>query len=230
MTIIIKYDIDSIDKLFCHTINLPSDTEIMDPLGEIQYIVNKKLIENTQLEVKSTSLANKSNIIKIIRELDKFDRYYISIRKGAKLIDISTMPDDVDIDLLISKLQFVYCFQNLSERNSITIRAKLTLDSENEFELVKSNISNLEWRQFFLRKSLLNTKSINKPQQTFPDIMTADQLADYLQVSTKSIRNWTSKGAIPVSKIKGIARYVKKEIDSFLETGKLASSHKYTRK
>ena len=140
------------------------------------------------------------------------------------------MPDDVDIDLLISERRFVYCFQNLSDRSFITIRAKLAPDSENEFDLIKSNLSDLEWRQYFLRKSLLNTQSISKPQKAIPDIMTADQLADYLQVSPKSIRNWTSKGDIPVAKIKGTARYVKEEIDSFLETGKIVSTRKYKRK
>ena len=230
MTIIIKYDIDSIDQVFCHTIKLPADTKILDPLGEIQNIVDERLIESAKLEVESSPLINKNNIMKIVRELNKYDRYYLSIRAGSKLIDISSMPDNVDIDLLVNDHQFVYTFQNMSDRSFVTIRAKLVPDTENELEVIKSNLSDLEWRQYFLRKSLLNTNSINKPQQTFPDIMTAAQLADYLQVSTKSIRTWTSEGRIPVAKIKRTVRYVKEEIDSFLETGKLAASRKNKRK
>ncbi|MBT3897020.1 MAG: helix-turn-helix domain-containing protein [Candidatus Marinimicrobia bacterium] len=201
-----------------------------DPIGEIQHIIDNKLIGSVTLEVESSPLANKSNIVKIIKELKKYDRYYLSIRKGYKLIKLSTLPDDVDIDLLINEHRFVYLFQNLSDRSFITITAKLERDSENDFELIKSNLSDLEWRQYFLRKSLVNTQSINKPQKITPEIMTADQLADYLQVSSKSIRNWTSNGSIPVSKIMGTARYVKKEIDSFLETGRFASPKKNTRK
>ena len=43
--------------------------------------------------------------------------------------------------------------------------------------------------------------------------MTAAQAADYLQVEEKTIRNWSSQGKIPKSKIGGTVRYSKAVLD-----------------
>ena len=46
--------------------------------------------------------------------------------------------------------------------------------------------------------------------------MTAKQAADYLQVEEKTIRNWTSQGKIPASKIGGTVRYSKAALDELM--------------
>ena len=52
---------------------------------------------------------------------------------------------------------------------------------------------------------------------TFPEIMTAEQVAFLLQVEEKTIRNWTSLGKIPCRHIGGTVRYMKSEIDEFMK-------------
>ena len=51
-------------------------------------------------------------------------------------------------------------------------------------------------------------------------VMTADQVAAYLQVSLKTIRNWTSAGRIPSTKIFGVRRYEKSALDRLVVAGR----------
>ncbi len=50
--------------------------------------------------------------------------------------------------------------------------------------------------------------------------MNQDQLADYLQVTKKTIQNWTANRIIPFEKIPstGLVRYRKNEIDIALKS------------
>ncbi|MFC1480745.1 helix-turn-helix domain-containing protein [Candidatus Neomarinimicrobiota bacterium] len=50
--------------------------------------------------------------------------------------------------------------------------------------------------------------------------MTPKQAADYLQVEVKTIRNWTSKGKVPVFKIGCIARDSKAALDEKMAPAK----------
>ncbi|MCC6396870.1 MAG: helix-turn-helix domain-containing protein [Bacteroidetes bacterium] len=47
--------------------------------------------------------------------------------------------------------------------------------------------------------------------------MTANQVASYLGLEAKTIRNWNSDGTIPHKKIGGSPRYLKSEIDEGLK-------------
>ena len=57
--------------------------------------------------------------------------------------------------------------------------------------------------------------------------MTAEQVADYLQVDKKTIRNWTSEGKIPSVKIGSAVRYPKERIDNWLKTKEKNSKRKH---
>ena len=61
-----------------------------------------------------------------------------------------------------------------------------------------------------------NKERMTPPKKEFPEIMTAVQAADYLQIKEKTIRNWTSQGRIPSASIGGAVRYKKSDIDKLL--------------
>ena len=64
---------------------------------------------------------------------------------------------------------------------------------------------------------------INKIQISDPvirELMTVDQVADYLQLKKKTIQNLTSNGKIPYCHIGGTVRYRKLEIDRVLDSKK----------
>ena len=50
-----------------------------------------------------------------------------------------------------------------------------------------------------------------------PPVMTVDQVADYLQLSNRSIYNLAAGGEIPAAKITGQWRFLKTAIDRWLE-------------
>ncbi len=51
----------------------------------------------------------------------------------------------------------------------------------------------------------------------YPKYLNAKQVASLLQVSVKTIRNWTSGGKIPHKQINGTIRYVKIDIEKWVE-------------
>lgn len=53
--------------------------------------------------------------------------------------------------------------------------------------------------------------------QLYPDVMTAQQVANYLQMTRKTIQNWASEGKIPHKKINGTIRYIKSDIEKWLK-------------
>ena len=56
--------------------------------------------------------------------------------------------------------------------------------------------------------------------------MTAEQIAEYVQVEVKTIRKWTSDGRIPHSKLGSAVRYRKDEIDTAIKEGSLKAKTK----
>ena len=80
----------------------------------------------------------------------------------------------------------------------------------------------LIWRQSFVKRVLrkLSLDEIEIPKQIYREMMTTDQVADYLNCSKKTIQNKTSNGEIPA--IKGVVgvRYSKKDIDKYIEEHK----------
>ena len=54
--------------------------------------------------------------------------------------------------------------------------------------------------------------------------MTAKEVADYLGVKTKTIRNWTSEKKIPFVKLGGSVRYPRERIDNWLKSKEKSSS------
>jgi excisionase family DNA binding protein len=52
---------------------------------------------------------------------------------------------------------------------------------------------------------------------TYPEIMTAEQLALYAQVDVQIIRNKTSKKEIPFEKFGSSVRYRKEDVDAWMK-------------
>ena len=51
-----------------------------------------------------------------------------------------------------------------------------------------------------------------------PELLTIDQVADLLQVSPKTVRNWVYRRKIPHRKINGVLRFLRPEITKWIET------------
>ena len=167
--------------------------------------------------VVEQSLFNKAGLCKIIVPVGEGGIYYLELREGHALDKILVEPDDVVVDIFFGDGTLIYSFYNPvgSGSKNIVITAALVKDSDGIYDKLKSDPTDPIWRQYFVRRAIANLDS-GPPIDSFPELMTAVQVAKYLQVKEKTIRNWTSEDKIPYSKINGVVRYKKAEIEAMM--------------
>ena len=79
------------------------------------------------------------------------------------------------------------------------------------------DLTDIYWRQYFIRVAM-DIVDIKKFDAKVSENMTAEQVADYLQVDKKTIRKWTSERKIPNVKLGSAVRYQKERIDTWLKS------------
>lgn len=197
----------------------PMDIEIDFPFvaGKLQELVpiEHQYGRKSELELSTSPLFNETGLTKLIPEIGPKGIFYLELRPGYKLKQLVVEPDDIVTDLYIgSKDTLIYSFYNPTRRNIISITCSLEKDSQ-VYSKIKSDLTDIHWRQYFIRVAL-NKEDI--AERKFPDNMTAEQVADYLQYNVKTIRNWTSEEKIPFVKLGGSVRYPKERIDNWLKS------------
>ncbi len=190
----------------------PMDIEIDFPFvaGKLQELVpiEHQYGRKSKLELSTSPLFNETGLTKLIPEIGPKGIFYLELKQ------LVVEPDDIVIDLYIgSKDTLIYSFYNPTRRNIISITCSLEKDSQ-VYSKIKSDLTDIHWRQYFIRVAL-NKEDI--AERKFPDNMTAEQVADYLQYNVKTIRNWTSEEKIPFVKLGGSVRYPKERIDNWLK-------------
>ena len=174
-------------------------------------------------EIYEVPLFNKKNHTKIIDSIGQYGLLHVQLMPNKYLKTIFIEPDSVAVDLHLGKdRSLIYEFYNTSHADMIAITATIADDTENIFSKIKSNPDDLEYRQYFIRKALKKPtfRNLDEPQANFPEIMTAEQVALYLQLSLSTIRNKTSTRELPSVKIAGSTRYRKSDIDGILKKQK----------
>lgn len=220
---------DNIKHYETHT--HPLNTEIDFPFvaGKLQELIPKdqQYGKKSLLEISTIPLFNESGLTKLIPEVGPKGIYYLELRPGHKLRQLIVEPEDVVIDIYFgTKDTLIYCFYNPTRRRSIGITASIEEDKESVYTKLKSDPGDIHWRQFFIRVAL-NKFEEDKNDESFPENMTAQQVARYIQFDIKTIRNWTSEGKIPFIKIGGAVRYRKTRIENWLNAKEKKSKRKH---
>ncbi len=184
------------------------------------YPAPEKLLET---DSSDTPVFDREGNGTIVREIGPNGLYCLRLPPAYALKRIVVDPDDLFIDMTVDNGQLVYFFYNGTRRQSISITAQRTEDIEGTARRLSSDLADPIWRQSFVRDVVIkpDAKPIGDQTAKSPSIMTAPQVAKYLNIEEKTVRNWTSAGKIPVSKVGSNARYVKKDIDEALASGKL---------
>jgi excisionase family DNA binding protein len=224
----IVFERDNIIDYETHT--HPLDTEIDFPFvaGKLKELVPLELqyAKKSRLELSTSPLFNESGLTKLIPEVGPKEIYYLELRPGHKLKQLVVEPEDVVVDIYIgAEDTLIYSFYNPTRRNTISITASIEKDSQ-VYAKLKSDLSNIHWRQFFIR-SAMNKIEDEKIEMKISANMTANEIANYIGVGVKTIRNWTSEGKIPSIKIGGAVRYPKDRIDNWLKTKEKKSKKKH---
>ena len=204
-----------------YTYDLKTEIEFPFAAGMLQELTPKEhsQIKNYKPEISDLPLFNESGLAKLIPEVGPRGIYYLELRPGHKLRQLVVEPDDVYVDIYIGpKDKLIYSFYNPTRRKTIAITAAIEKDDEGVYSKLKSDPKDIIWRQHFIQRAMadFNKEGMTPPKKEFPEIMTAVQAADYLQVKEKTIRNWTSQGGIPSARIGGAVRYKKSDIDKLL--------------
>jgi excisionase family DNA binding protein len=213
----IYFDQDLNSSITRQIIHVDPSFQIPFQVGYFSEIVPSDKIIEGNFKKLSYSAFNDAGLLKQTVNIDFKGHYYLEIRPKYYLADIMVDPSDVELNLLVNKTSFLYQLINHSEtRKSISISGKLKKDETNMYSRVCENLDDLGWRKFFLEKMLIENRYLSEFDQ-YPKYMKANQVASLMQVSEKTIRNWTSSGKIPHKQINGAVRYIKTDIEKWIE-------------
>ena len=218
-----------------HIIEATLNTEIDLPFmaGEIQSLLpEEELLKNyvehgkqsnlPQLKIVNLPLFNKGNVLNLSINLGQNSVCFIAVRPGYWIVDTEPDPSGIITDIYFSDIvknddRLVYGFYNITGKDVFSVTGLLKKDDENIYNKLKSNPTDIIWRRYIVRRALAPSgENIPAPSITYPENMTASQLAVYLQLKEKTIRNLTSEGKLPYLKIGGSVRYNKEEVDAAL--------------
>ena len=76
--------------------------------------------------------------------------------------------------------------------------------------------------QVILNYTLFTKENVNMPEN--PDVMTVEEVAEYLRISERTVYDWAQKGEIPGGKIGSSWRFSRKRIEEWLND-RLSGSH-----
>lgn len=184
-----------------------------------------KPADSMQEEVVEAPLFDKNNLAKLIEEVGFHERLIIFLRPRYKLERLIVEPDEVIMDVHPSDGErLAYSFYNPTKRSSISIAAKISEDIDGVYRKIAASPMDLQLRQYFIKRATEQISFESEPKRTMPDLMTVGQLAEYLQLEEKTIRNWVSGKQIPFKKVGSAVRFKKSEIDEALENGTLGKA------
>jgi predicted DNA-binding transcriptional regulator AlpA len=213
----IIFEQDYCEQIHRQIIRIKPDFEIPFQVGYFSEIVPSDKIIDGKFKKLSSPAFNKAGLLRQTVNVGYKGQYYLEIRPKHCLADIIVDPSDVELNLLVNKTSFLYQLINHSEtRKSISISGRLKKDDEDFYSRVCENLDDLGWRKFFLEKMLIENRYLSEFDQ-YPKYMKANQVASLIQVSEKTIRNWTSLGKIPHKQINGAVRYIKTDIEKWIE-------------
>jgi len=191
--------------------------------GDYQDLVTADQMKSNVFEVGDTSLFNKANLARISEDVGENGILYLDLEENCWLGTILPESEDIVIDLSFrDDKRLLYSFFNATDQKTISLILKKVNDKGDTWSQIQSNSSDPIYRQYFIKKALETGKSEKvKEIESHPELMTADQVAKYLQKSVKTIRNNTSDGKIPVEYAGGSPRYRKSKIDKWLDGKKV---------
>jgi len=167
-------------------------------------------VDTDESDVHYFPLFNKMNHTRIIEDVGQYGMIHIGLVSGKYLKKIYIEPEGVTICVIpVGDQRLVYEFYNPTTSDIISITATLENDHSGIYTKIKSKPDDLEFQQYLLRQALNKGGSV---QIKIPDLMTAEQVAKYLQISVQTVRNKTSSGELKSYRVAGVLRYKKEDL------------------
>lgn len=198
-----------------------SQTEVDIPYlaGSFKNMIPKELQSTGRVEFIDRQYVNDSFLFNETIDIGPKGLYYIILHKAYKIENMIFIPNDINADIFVHKdSRLIYSFYNPTNRKTIVAKGSISEDYDKIGQRLKSNLTDIYYRNYFIKLALENKPGDPKIPEFFPEIMNSDQLAVYLGVAEKTIRSWTSQKEIPFTKLKQAVRYRKKNIDKWLDS------------
>ena len=199
--------------------------------GKQRELIQVEGVKPLGIDLIKIPLFNGSGTGKIISDVGPKGLLLLTLRPEYWISELMVDPDDIVADVLYGEHGLIYAFPNSTRRNTIALTIRIAEDVEGVFRKISGSPEDLNWRQYFVRRALkkAGTAPVEEPKRDFPENMTAKDVADYLNVAEKTIRNWTHQNKIPFINLGTSVRYPKKKIDQALaksEIGRVARRKK----
>ena len=174
-------------------------------------------------DVKQTGFFSQQGTFKVVPEVGKSGLYLLRLRPYYRLRNLIVEPEEIVVDLFANKDESItYSFYNSTRRSSFIVSGQLVEDVDGFYRKITTYPDDPVWRQSLVRRSMASfDASAGDARPGYPPHMTAEQLADYLQVEVKTIRKWTSEGRLPHVKLGSSVRFKREDIDSAIKAGAL---------
>lgn len=186
--------------------------------GDYQEIIPKEKINSGTVEKVNHPLFNSAGLLRIAEQAEQNSILFLEMEKGHWLETIILDFENIVVDLFYSESnRLLYSFFNVSSLTPTSLTIKKAKDQGQTFQKIKSNATDPLFRQFFIKKALNQVNDEDFKKLMTPELMTAAEVANYLQMKIKTIQNWTSSGKIPVEYAGGTPRYRKATIDKWLK-------------
>ena len=194
------------------TYDLKTEIDFPFVAGKLDELVPKDYpqIKKHKPDIDDFPLFNENGLTKLTPEVGPKGIYYLELQPRYKLKQLIVEPEDVVVDIYFgAEERLIYSFYNPTRRNNITISAASEKDKDNVHAKLKSDLKDIYWRQYFIRLAQ-NEVDVKRSSTKVSENMTAEEVAKYLNLEIKTIRNWTSEGKIPSVKLRSAVRYKKR--------------------
>lgn len=191
-------------------------------MGNITEIIPTEILSKNQAKgrykIIEQPFVNESGLFKQVVNTGKLGWYFIQLPKRMVFRKLILNPEDLDIDLYISEQEncLLYSFYN-SNTDTISVAGKIIQDTRSIYSKIKNNMDDLELRQYYLKPCLVKNIESEQPVESVPELMNMKEAARYLGIEEKTLYNWVSDEKIPVTKVGGRNKFLKKYLDNWLE-------------
>lgn len=220
MPILVKRIIEDIDfgKEYSHGVDeLPNLSEFPNLLS---IVTNPANSYSFIYKMHNGSLINNNRFNQIVN-VGPYGVYRLVLRENVSLSDLELEPHETKVDVTLARNignNLFYVFYNGTGSESIIIKAKAIKDEGEYCQKLREQIDDSAWREYLVKLAMKKKSSATiKSKKKSSDMMTAAEVADYLGLAEKTIRNWTNSNKIPTIKMGGSARYKKSDIDEYIE-------------
>ena len=205
-----------------HIFHMNEDFDLPYIAGDYQKIIPEEKVKGGTIEKINHTLFNSAGLLRIAEQAEQNSIIFLELEKGYWLKTIILDYENIVVDLFYSEgNKLLYSFFNVSSQTPTSLTIQKGNDQGLTYQKIKSNSTDPLFRQFFIKKALKQVNDKDFKKLLIPELMTAAEVANYLQMQIKTIQNWTSAGKIPVEYAGGTPRYRKTTIDKWLKGKKI---------